>query len=122
KGIDFKLFDYEIDKIRRFFIESSVKCNYDFFKSVVNTFIIQYGLISGELMRGKAMVLLSEDKEFNHIKQYCSLKLGESKRGFEAIRPRDMIHIYPQLKNREDRYLSPIILENLITLALDDEK
>ncbi len=120
QGIEFHLFDYELDGKNRLFIDSRSACNYDLFKSIVNSFIIQFAIVSGYLLRDHAFYMFAADANFAAIKHHAFAKMPRSKHGLEAVRPRDLIDIVPELQTRESRYLQPYVMENLITMALKD--
>lgn len=120
--IDLYIFDYELDGKKRLFIDSRSSCNYDLFKSIVEGFIIQYAIVSGYLLRDHAFYLFAADANFAAVKYHSFSKLARSKQGLEAVRPRDLIDIVPKLQTMESRYLQPDVMENLITMALEDVK
>ncbi|MCF0052095.1 hypothetical protein LXM25_18655 [Dyadobacter sp. LJ53] len=119
RGIQINLFDCALqDGKKCWFVEAADKCNYEYFKQIVEGLIIHYGWISGNLIRDKMIILFSDDREFNHIKHHSFYRLSGSKRGLEAIRPRDMVDFVPKQDQGEERYLSTTTLTSLVELSL----
>lgn len=118
-GHTLTVFDYDLNGEKKLFIDSKDKCDYKTFCGIVKALTVQYGIISGSFLRGKMLILFANDSEFANIVHHSFAKLEESKSGLEAVRPRDLVDIFPQL-SRSEKYLSSEILENLITLCLSN--
>ncbi|MCF0040819.1 hypothetical protein [Dyadobacter fanqingshengii] len=119
RGIQINLFDYRLaDGNNCWFVDTGDKCNYEDFKQIVEALIVHYGWIAGNLIRDTMTILFSDDRAFNHIKHHSFYRLSGSKRGLEAIRPRDMTDFVPKQDLEGERYLSTKTLTSLIELSL----
>ncbi|RZA01101.1 MAG: hypothetical protein EOP47_11955 [Sphingobacteriaceae bacterium] len=117
---EIKIFDYRLDDKKTYlFIDAVVPCSYEIFKKVIDIFLIHYGWISGCLIRKRMIILIATDPGITNIKHFSYYKLDESKKGLEAVRPRDIVD-FIKTEDLLERYLNSKVLSNLIEYSLEN--